>query len=310
MRAEVGRIDIRLFYQHGCIPWFAQQELLWEDLDLVCPFRGKIWTTCQTNVIDKQESKLHGHLYECVDSKNCQVRLIFGIVYQVEIHQLLHFYIAGLHAIYNICKEHGYVLPNSHCGDNWVDSSKCWHQSFEFECSFTFFNGSFLLISVGVVYFVAPLSNLPCKPVSPWAYWLAKLIGGAPFLYDVKYLASPPDIWFSIKVMQDDAKQRCSGQEKEAWRRRTDVWERCVWLRHTSTWSYLACETAKVGLQKIRKVGLLSVMSTSGLRKKEVDIADPLTKRRFLQNVSTGHHTRSVLKIRINGYQSVVIGTG
>ena len=38
-------------------------------------------------------------------------------------------------------------------------------------------------------------------------------------------------------------------------------------------------------------------------------IADPLTKRRILQNVSTGHHVRSVLKILIKGYPFVVIGT-
>jgi len=79
---------------------------------------GRMNNVSNKCVTDKQESKLHRHLYECVDSKNGQVRLIFGIVYQVEIHQLFHFYIAGLHAIYNICKEHGYVLPNSHCGDN------------------------------------------------------------------------------------------------------------------------------------------------------------------------------------------------
>ena len=40
-----------------------------------------------------------------------------------------------------------------------------------------------------------------------------------------------------------------------------------------------------------------------------VPIADPLTKRRILQNVSTGHHVRSVLKILIKGYPFVVIGT-
>jgi len=36
---------------------------------------------------------------------------------------------------------------------------------------------------------------------------------------------------------------------------------------------------------------------------------DPLPKRRFLQNVSTSNHTRSVLKIRLNGYPFSVIGT-
>ena len=36
---------------------------------------------------------------------------------------------------------------------------------------------------------------------------------------------------------------------------------------------------------------------------------DPFTKRRISQNVSTSDHTRSVLKIRLNGYPFVVIGT-
>ena len=36
--------------------------------------------------------------------------------------------------------------------------------------------------------------------------------------------------------------------------------------------------------------------------------ADP-TKRRISQNVSTSDHTRSVLKIRLNGYPFSVIGT-
>ena len=36
---------------------------------------------------------------------------------------------------------------------------------------------------------------------------------------------------------------------------------------------------------------------------------DPFTKRRISQNVSTSDHTRSVLKIRLNGYPFSVIGT-
>ena len=36
---------------------------------------------------------------------------------------------------------------------------------------------------------------------------------------------------------------------------------------------------------------------------------DPFAKRRISQNVSTSDHTRSVLKIRLNGYPFSVIGT-
>lgn len=45
------------------------------------------------------------YLHKAVDSHNGHVWLAFGVVHQVQIHQLLQLQVVSLHAVHNIRKE-------------------------------------------------------------------------------------------------------------------------------------------------------------------------------------------------------------
>ena len=66
------------------------------------------------------------------------------------------------------------------------------------EC--TFFYSFLLLISIGIVNFVPPFSYFSFKRCHSERDESGLNVSNVPFLWVVKYRASPPDIWLRLKV--------------------------------------------------------------------------------------------------------------
>ena len=60
-------------------------------------------------------------LDKSVHSHNCQVWLCFGIVDEVQVHQLLQLKIVGLHAVDYMRKQHGHILADRHRSNHFLD---------------------------------------------------------------------------------------------------------------------------------------------------------------------------------------------
>ena len=67
------------------------------------------------------KTKLQTRLHEGVDAHNGQVGLRLGIVYQIQIHQLLELQVVGLHAVDDVREQHADVLANRHGGYDLLD---------------------------------------------------------------------------------------------------------------------------------------------------------------------------------------------